>query len=267
MQLNNNKFELIIHKSSTEHKNLNLLKQLPFFTVNQTYNISDTLVISPSPFVKDLGIIIDTKLDWKLHIETITKKCKQLIYWILSVFYNRDEHTLMTLFNSLIRSKIEYGSMVWNPHLTQDIVKVEQIQRLFTSKIIGMNDYNYWERLQKLNLMSLQRRRERMIILHTWKILYGFTPNDINLSFKEHARTFAIRAELKPLPSLRGAILTKYDESFSIKAAKLWNVLPPNLTRLSSQSFFKTSLDKFLWGVPDEPPNLYQATPTEITIH
>ena len=102
--------------------------------------------------------------------------------------------------------------------------------------------------------MSLQRCRERSIILHVWKIFNLIMPNDINLEFKEQSRLRAIKAVLKPLPKIRGSTSTRYEESFIIKSAKLWNVLPPDITRLSSISLFKFSLDKFLQGVPDEPP-------------
>ena len=45
---------------------------------------------------------------------------------------------------------------------------------------------NYWQRLKALNLMSLQRRRERYIPSSTcglWKVLYGKCPNDVNIQF------------------------------------------------------------------------------------
>ena len=36
---------------------------------------------------------------------------------------------------------------------------------------------NYWERLHVLKLYSLQRRRERYIIIHIWKITLHMVPN------------------------------------------------------------------------------------------
>ena len=44
----------------------------------------------------------------------------------------------------------------------------------FTYKITEVQHLNYWERLRELKLYSLQRRRERYIIIHIWKITaYG----------------------------------------------------------------------------------------------
>ena len=161
---------------------------------------------------------------------------------------------MLTLFSSLVRSRLEYCCEIWNPHLLKDIRRVEQIQRSFTSRIWGMKDLDYWCRLQKLQIRSLQRRREKIIIMHTWKILNGFYPNEINLEFKEHRRTNSLKAILKPLPKIKGQILTQYENSFIIKSAKLWNILPPQLTKINDLNIFKAKLNKFLNDIPDKPP-------------
>ena len=102
--------------------------------------------------------------------------------------------------------------------------------------------------------MSLQRRREKIIIVHVWKVLNGFYPNRIGLKFKHHSRSNSIKAILNPLPKAKGKLLTKYEESFSINSSKLWNVLPPCLTLITNLNRFKRELDEFLYSVPDEPP-------------
>ena len=169
-------------------------------------------------------------------------------------FIHDKKFPMLTIFNSIIRSKLEYCCQVWNPHQIQDINKIEQIQRAFTFKISGMQNYNYWERLKCLGIMSLQRRREKLIIIHIWKIFNNLLPNSTNMEFKMRARYSSNKAKVKPLPKLRGRILTLYDESFTIKAARLWNILPPELTNITSLITFKTSLDKFLQKIPDNPP-------------
>ena len=66
----------------------------------------------------------------------------------------------------MVRSLIEYCSPLWNPVKISAIQELESVQKVFTSKISGMTELNYWDRLRQLTLMSLQRRRERYIILH-----------------------------------------------------------------------------------------------------
>ena len=54
---------------------------------------------------------------------------------------------------------------------------VEKVQRSFTRFISGVEDLSYPKRLTTLKLFSLQRRRERYIIIYVWKILEGLVPN------------------------------------------------------------------------------------------
>ena len=74
------------------------------------------------------------------------------------------------------------------------------------------------------------------------------------MTFKENVRHNSIKAVLGTLPKAKGRILTVYENSFKINSAKLWNVLPPELTYINSFNAFKLGLDQFLSKVPDEPP-------------
>ncbi len=254
MELNQNKFELISFKLNTDSVHLKLLKTLPFYNENVMYKVAENTNLVPSPSVRDLGIFIDNKLNWSEHIFKITQKSKQTCGWVLSVFHSRDKLVMMTLFKSLIRSRLEYGCEIWNPYLIKDINKIEQIQRSYTNKIENIKHLNYWERLSKLNIKSLQRRREKIIIIHIWKILNNIYPNSMSLQFKFHDRTKAIRVAIKRLPKLKGKSLSTYEESFQIRGGKLWNVLPPELTVIPTLNNFKFSLKRFLDKIPDKPP-------------
>ena len=61
--------------------------------------------------------------------------------------------------------------MIWNPHKKEEIDKIERIHRNFTSKIKGLEQMDYHERLKKLGLYSLERKRERFLIINAWQQL------------------------------------------------------------------------------------------------
>ena len=88
---------------------------------------------------------------------------------------------MLKMFNSYIQSKLQYCSLIWNPHKKEDIDKIERIQRNFTSKIRGLEQMDYHERLKKLGLYSLERRRERFPIINAWQQLEGIKENVLNL--------------------------------------------------------------------------------------
>ena len=138
--------------------------------------------------------------------------------------------------------------------MSVDVFFLEQIQRSFTNKIDGMKDFDYWTRLSKLGVMSLQRRREKLIVLLVWKIKNNLVPNDINLEFSTCERNGRTKAVLKPLPRVSGKLLSSYEDSFLIKSAKLYNKLPSKLSDISSFSVFNSKLNKYLSFYPDLPP-------------
>ena len=90
------------------------------------------------------------------------------------------------MFNSYIRSKMEYCSLIWNPHKKEDIDRIERIQKNFTSKINGLGEVDYHERLKRLGIYSLERRRERFLIINAWQQLEGIKENALKLEKGRH---------------------------------------------------------------------------------
>ena len=254
MKLNEDKFELISHSYHKPNSNLILLKELPFSSVYNEYSTGNNLIISPSLYVRDLGVLVDYELNWNCHITNLCKIGRKLSGWVLSVFYTRDAFTMLTLFNSIVRSKLEYCSQIWDPFLMKHISAIEQIQQNFTKRIQSVQNLDYWERMEKLKIMSLQRRREKLTIIYVWKIKNKHVPNDTNLEFLLNNRKSTSLALIKPMPRVTGKLLSMFENSFHIKSAKLWNKLPHKLRQIDNLLTFKNQLDKYLTLIPDKPP-------------
>ena len=103
-------------------------------------------------------MLISRDLSFKEHIDDVVQSSKIMSGMLLRTFETREERLMVTMFKSHIRSKLEYGSLVWNPSKKEDIDKLEGIQRNFTSKIRGMEKLDYHQRLERLKLYSLERR-------------------------------------------------------------------------------------------------------------
>ena len=103
--------------------------------------------------------------------------------WILRTFVSRDKLTMLTLFKSLVISRLDYASQLWSPHKISQITQIEKVQRSFTKHITGLRDLSYHERLQTLKLYSLQRRRERYCIILLWKIIEKSLKTSLILSY------------------------------------------------------------------------------------
>ena len=218
MVLHPDKFELICHEPYLNNQAVKLFSQLPFASsIEYTANCNN---IVPSNLVKDLGVLITPDFNFNAHINQISIKAGLKVSWILSAFKSRTSHVLMTLYKSLVRSLIEYCCPLWSPYSINEIQNLEAVQRRLTSKISSLSNLDYWSRLKSLNLMSLQRRRERYILLYMWKILNCMVPNDlgIELSYSNRLGTKAVILKI-PVKRIK---LGVYDRFFKVSAAKTW---------------------------------------------
>ena len=258
MELHEDKFDLMSYRTP---RNKELALALPFLSELAEYITSMGITVTRKDQVKDLGVLMSDDFSWSPHIRSMTDNARRIGSWVLGVFKDRSCVTMLQLYKSLVRSLVEYSSPVWNPSKVGDIQKIENIQRSFTRKISGMKDMNYWERLKRLDLMSLQRRRERYILIHAWKIINKLSPNDLCLEINTNKRlgTKLIYPALKKKST--AAASTTYDCSFAVKAVQLWNILPKDINTATTLESFKTKLGGFLKTIPDNPPTVGYSTP------
>ena len=250
MALHKNKFEYMCHRFNKSHD----LSVLPFVSELYRYAVSDEISLEPVHQLRDLGILVSSDLSWSPHIATIANKARQKASWVLSVFHTRSISIMLTLYKSMVRSLVEYCCPLWHPTKIRDIQELESVQKTFTARIAGMQDMHYWDRLIHLSLMSLQRRRERFIILHMWKILNNRTSNDLEVQFVSRPRFGNLAVIPSKFPSSSAANQSLYDQSFAVQGPKLWNAIPYHLNVIDDLEHFKDQLTKFMLSFPDKPP-------------
>ena len=95
-------------------------------------------IIGPSTHVLDLGLSMSSNCTFDFHISNLYKRCSNLAGWILSTFTIRDPQVMLTLYKSLVMSRLEYASQLWSPYLLKHIYLIEKVQRAFTKHISGM---------------------------------------------------------------------------------------------------------------------------------
>ena len=249
MSPHGDKFEFLSHSANRS----NTLHQLPFTSEVYQYSTSKGILM-PVKQLRDLGVTVTTDLSWTVQIKTMADKARQKAAWVLSVFHTPSPTIMLTLYKSMVRSLLEYCCPLWNPRKVSDIQELEKVQRTFTARIAGVQNLDYWKRLEKLSIMSLQRRRERYILLHMWKILNGAVSNDLRIQFISRSRT-GFKAVVPPL---RGGASTYhqslYDNSFAVSGPRLWNCLPASINQIKEFHSFKRQLTSMLLRIPDKPP-------------
>ena len=239
MELNMKKFQLIQHG---DHEDLKL-----------PYIIDDKNTLYKANNIKDLGVIISENLSWDTHITNTVNLGKKYTSWILRCFKSRQAGIILQLFRSYVIPLIEYGSLIWLPCKIGDINRIETLQRTVTKKIEGIENKNYHERLQSLQLFSLQRRRERFCIIHIWKIANGLAPNQCEFQFYDTNR-FGQKCRRKFSNCKKLSIRTLRFNSFTSMGPALFNVIPIEIKSKAKLNSFKRALDSYLKSIPDLPP-------------
>ena len=181
MEFNENKFEQMSH-GATQNVEAGV------------YYTKSGKKIKENKTIKDLGVLTSKNVSFSEHIDDIILTSKSKSGLLLRTFKTREAVPMMTMFNSYIRSKMEYCSLIWNPHKKEDIDRIERIQKNFTSKINGLGEVDYHERLKRLGIYSLERRRERFLIINAWQQLEGIKENALKLETGREGRQRCIKS-------------------------------------------------------------------------
>ena len=108
MALHDQKFELLCHSVQKP----NVISELPFHQQYFQYSTKKGVEINPQSIVKDLGVLVTADISWTPHINSIAESARRMAAWTLSVFRDRSETTMLTLYKSMIRSRLEYNPLV-----------------------------------------------------------------------------------------------------------------------------------------------------------
>lgn len=129
----------------------------------------------------DLGILVDRRLRFDLHINTCINKARSLLGFLKRWAREfNDPYLTKRLFVCLVRPCLEYGCVVWCPYNVCYIDRIESIQKqflLFALRGLSWNVNNlppYESRLMLIDLPTLEKRRRMLSSMFIIKLTRGF---------------------------------------------------------------------------------------------
>jgi hypothetical protein len=211
----------VLHWSRENRLSVNISKSVCMSYTRRrrpcTYDYSvDNVSLVRVEHVKDLGVTFDNKLTFHKHIQTIVTQSYKLLGFIFrNTPNNQDPDCILLLYKSLIRSKLEYSSVVWSPATKKKINYLEKVQsRLVRRLFFTVNGFypSYPEGIscqalcEALDLQSLSGRRQVHGLLFLYKLLNHQTDSAelLNkLSFEVPRANIRARNRMFSLPRCR----------------------------------------------------------------
>eukprot|EP00061_Rhincodon_typus_P012572 g38393.t1 len=109
---------------------------------------------------------------------SVVKKAFSTLACIAQTFEYRSWDIMLRLDRMVVRPLLEYCVQFWFPCLREDIIKLEKIQKRFTRMLPGLEGLSYKERLDRLALLLLKRKKLRGDLIEVYKIMRGI--NKVN---------------------------------------------------------------------------------------
>ena len=208
--------------------------------------IIDSTEIPFASHAKDLGIYISKDLKWEIQVNKIVQQASFVSYQIVKSFQTKNIWTLLKLFKSYVRPKLEYNTPVWSPYLLKDIFALEKVQKRYTKIVCRRCNIpfsSYTDRLKKLDLLSLQNRRIRFDLITLFKIINNLSDLNFNSFFLFQVSPYALRNNPSKIVPKRYFTSNAWAGSFFDRAPRYWNKLSHDITTIKSLNVFKFKLN------------------------
>lgn len=190
---------------------------------------------------RDLGVKVTNTFKPTAQCLAAVLKANRALHQLRRAVSSREPEVIVPLYKVFVRPHLEYCVQAWGPYLKKDTIRIERTQRRFTRWFSCLKGIPYEERLKRLNLFSMKRRRMRGDLIEAFKILKGFSMPGVqpilHLKRSKELRGNGMKLSKEHVSSLRRA------NFFSVRVVNHWNKLPNDIVTATSVPEFKRRLD------------------------
>uniref|UniRef100_A0A2S2NJ55 Putative RNA-directed DNA polymerase n=1 Tax=Schizaphis graminum TaxID=13262 RepID=A0A2S2NJ55_SCHGA len=147
--------------------------------------------------IRDLGILLEANMSYSSHINMITNKAFKMLGFIYRNTKNfKNIISMKMLYFSLVRSHLEFGSMVWSPNYALYINQLENVQykflKLTCNKLnLTIDRDSYHFQLTYLGVSLCEIRRSVADLMFLYYLLNGNIDSSellsmVGFNFKNH---------------------------------------------------------------------------------
>ena len=218
---------------------------------------------------KDLGLTVNTKLNWNDHCDYLIAKANQKFGLLRrTCHFVKNTNRRRVLYLTLVRSIFEHCPIIWRPSSRVAVEKLESVQKRALKWIF--NDYsNYTDELyllkcKSLNILPIAARLDFQDLNFFHSVFYNLSPVKLPHYLQSYEGTRLRSSHLDSLclissitpkcsaskfcsSSNREHLPRNFENSFFYRTHLAWNRLPIEIRQIQCQTTFKAKITRHIW--------------------
>ena len=196
--------------------------------------------ISLSPTVRDIGVLLDSRLDMSAQVSNVCRAAYSNLFRIAKIRTSLTTAACKTLVHSIVTSRLYYGNAVLYGISDRLLPRLEIVQRSAARVVLRIR------RDDRLHWLPVGYRIEYNILVIVFRVLRDRMPTYIASLITPYVPRRALRSADRALLVVPRHNLERYGRrSFSRAGPTLWNALPEDLRSTECMDKFKAHLKTF----------------------
>lgn len=201
----------------------------------------------PVDCAKDLGVMLDSNLTYRDHVESTVASCMSRLGQINRVKHAFNKDTLTILINPLVFGTLYYCSNVWCNTTKNNLKRIQAVQSFAGRILCNKRKYDHITLiLIQLHWIPMRQQLYYCNAVLAFKCMTGCVPEALTSLFVQRSKisTLSTRNSQKlQIPLCKTATGQR---SFHYRTVSLWNGLDTELKLAANIDMFKRKLKSLL---------------------
>ena len=209
----------------------------------------ETLSLKPNNQVRNLGVMLDSDLNFNSHIKSISSAAFYHLKNIARIKEIVSKPDLERLIHAFVSSRLDYCNGLLTGLSKRAIRQLQYIQNAAARVLTRTRKYDHISPvLRSLHWLPVAQRIDFKTALLVYKSLHGLAPKYISDMLETYEPTRTLRTSGRGL-LLVPRVRTKQGEAaFQVYAPKIWNSLPEDVRQASTLTMFKSRMKTVLFS-------------------